>query len=293
MDNNLNLVQSASSTSHRVVNDSNSNSVPLWQHVMAIAVPSIMVDGLAKIFNFEVLRHGTSLTNYISILQNGADPARGGSGSTVTYTGGANTSDFALRTHGHFYVFKDSETNQGMYQRVESGKLVVNRESPYEAKMVFESYYEDQNRNKYEKQQYRELTLVEKIENMLAPSFHAAMTSNSTSLEENGRLAAAKNIVRGLFNFTFTPTLKFIYPLNDIPKIFEHDPDYAGKAYMTSHALPNNKIGLIGICSQASLQSLKEGLRERPYRVLTGAAQVLTGGILMVGGTLLALKAMR
>src|SRR5580700_6720299 len=59
--------------------------IPLWSHLLTLPISSQVTSGLARIFNFEILTHGTSFPNYLGILTNGGDPSKGGSktGSTA------------------------------------------------------------------------------------------------------------------------------------------------------------------------------------------------------------------
>ena len=87
-----------------------------------------------------------------------------------------------------------------------------------------------------------------------------------------------------LLVITSFPTVRFIYPLNEVGDIFEDDPDYGGRAYKTRCLLPNNKIGLIGVLSQANFEGIREGLSTRPLRVLCGIIQLFAGTILTACG---------
>src|SRR5271170_5025857 len=80
----------------------------LDNHLFALPISSHVTVGLAKMFGFEVLRHGTSYSNYFNILENGTDPNRGG--ATSSLGDGVKDND---PTYLRFHVFKDSNNNLG------------------------------------------------------------------------------------------------------------------------------------------------------------------------------------
>lgn len=266
-------------------------TIPLWKHLLTLPISSFIIIGLIKIFNCQGLRHGTSIKNYISILRTGADPARGGSaiGSTQFFAGvssendvsskgqlnqfyNENTKSFLENTKGHFYVFKDSETKQGKFTKCTGKRLDT------QGNLVAFSEYVDNSGNTYKEQQYRSLSIMENIENYLAPSFHAAFSSISQiPINENRYTKVPKQIFYGLTNFLFSPTLLFIYSPEEVKEIFEDDPDYSGKAYRTTHYLTNDKIGFWGVCKHVSYEGFKEGISNRPLRTLCGIIQLVAG----------------
>lgn len=252
-----------------------------WKHLASLLISSHVVIGLAKIFNLEILRHGTSIGNHISILKTGADPARGGSekGSTHQFTGGTEVGMLS-RTRGYFFVFKDSEARQLKYKKIESKSL--------KAPGVWEdtSYYRDENGKmltpaQYDslshEERYRPMNLSEKIEYYFAPKFHAAMSAYSSIPNNQNTISKIKKFIHAFLNFVFSPTLRFIYSREETKTLFIDDPDYSGKAYKTPYALSNRRIGLLGVCSQAEFGSFKKGLKERPSRVLGGVVELVAG----------------
>lgn len=272
---------SQSIQSYNVAANQQSRPIPYWMHLMTLPISSHITIGLAKIFNFEVLTHGTSLKNYMGIITQGADPSKGGSaeGSTPFYTGGAMNSDFAQRTRNHFYVFKDSEIKQAKYEKSSGSRLNERFE------MVSYVEYLDERGNRHLQQEYRSLTLFEKIEILIAPRLHAALSAIGKIPDtENKTADLAKRWFYGSLNGLFSPTLRFIYTLEHTKRLFEDDPDYSGKAYRTPHALSNDKIGLIGVCQQASAQGFIEGMSTRPLRVLSGAVHLVAGTVFTATG---------
>lgn len=249
-------------------------SIPLWQHLITFPVSSHVVVGLAKIFNFEVLTHGTSFKNHINILKTGADPSRGGSkeGSTEIYVGQDKFwgEEFHEKTKGYFYVFKDVEL-----------KRATRYELPGKDANDLCIYVDKKSGKIYKEQLYRSLTLIEKIQVYILPRKHAALSGVAQVSSDKSTI---KKIFYGMTNFLFSPTLRFIYTLDETKKLFVDDPDYDGRAYRTPHHLPNNRIGLIAVFSQASLNHLKEGIAQRPLRVLAGVIQCFAGMILTISG---------
>lgn len=224
------------------------HTVPLWQHLVTFPISSQVTVGLAKIFDFEVLTHGTCFRNSFGILKNGGDPSKGGStnGSTqiTVGIGGMDPADSQMvnAARMRFYVFKDTEKRE-----------------------------RDGNGG------FRELTCIESIACSGLHRMHAALSGAAQAGDGQGILATAMKIVYAVFNFLFSPTIRFIYSKEEITGIFGDDPDYGGKAYRTAEHLPNDRIGLIGVCSHASFEGLQRGLNERPLRVLAGAVQVVAG----------------
>lgn len=76
---------------------------PWWLHLLTLPISTFMVEGLAKVFNFEVLRHGTDLSSYLSILKNGANPSFGGAGASC------DNPTLQSNSKGYFHVTKDTE----------------------------------------------------------------------------------------------------------------------------------------------------------------------------------------
>ena len=256
-------------------------SVPVWPHLLTLPISSHVIIGLAKIFDFEILTHGTKFTNCYGILKNGADPSKGGSeiGSTKFYTRGNSKVDFIGRTNNYFYVFKDTEAKKGLCTKEESTQFF-----PDKPPTVF-SGFKNKNGNRFKEQQFKEKSLTDRITIYLSPRFHAALAAISHTVSiENKVKRIAKQIFYGVSNFLFSPTLRFIYTLDETKKIFEDDPDYAGYAYRISERLPNSRIGLVGVCKHANVEGFKNGLQKRPLRVIAGVVHLLAGTILTCTG---------
>lgn len=50
--------------------------VSKYLHLLTLPISSYVTEGLAKIFDFEVLRHGTSIPSYLSIIEKGVSEIR-------------------------------------------------------------------------------------------------------------------------------------------------------------------------------------------------------------------------
>lgn len=258
-----NIAQGAKSTEQKT----EIKSIPIWQHLLTLAVSPHVTKGLAKIFNFEVLQHGTSITNSYGILKNGGDPSKGASesGSThgVKVAGGAP--EAIENCKDHFYVFKDSEQVNAF-------------------KDAFKNSEQKENQSK-SKDFLIELGVG--LMTALSVRMHAVFAGIShTNDIQNRVVRIAAKIFHGISNFFFSPTLMFIYTLDETKNIFESDPEpnYRERAYRTNQKLPNNRIGLIGVCKQVSQERFNKNLNERPMRVLAGVVQVVGGTILTCTG---------
>ena len=258
-----------------------SKSIPTWFHLLVLPISSQVTIGLAKIFDFEILTHGTSFANCYGILKNGADPSKGGSeiGSTKFFSGGDSNSSFIKNAKNYFYVFKDSEAKKGLDCQVTS--TTYHPDKP----PTIISGFQDENGKVFKEQQFAELSFIDELELHLSPRFHAALAaiSHTDTIESNVR-KIAERIFYGVSNFLFSPTIRFIYTLNETKNIFEDDADYAGYAYKTSEKLPNSRIGLVGVCNYANSEGFKRGLQKRPLRVIAGVAHLLAGVILTFTG---------
>jgi hypothetical protein len=252
--------------------------VRVWHHIVMLPISSQITVGLAKIFDLELLTHGTSIQNCFGILQNGGDPAKGGSekGSTRYYAEGNDETRLAAAVKNHFYVFKDSEVRQRR-----AGEIVATKHSLTESPLTT-FIYRDKNGNflsETEKPQYENPSFSYLCGVCLAPRVHAALSGISSFAEEveEDMITTAQKIIVGSAHALFSPTLRFVYTKKEIAEVFEEDFDYTGQAYKTSHKLPNDRIGLIGVCQHASLDGLKNGLRTRPLRVIAGVVQLVAG----------------
>ncbi len=72
-------------------------------HLMTLPISSYLTQGAGKVCGFETLRHGTTFPRYFSILRQGADPKRGGQGSSKI------KESYVENSKNYFHVFKDCE----------------------------------------------------------------------------------------------------------------------------------------------------------------------------------------
>jgi len=207
----------------------------LDNHLFALPISSHVTVGLAKMFGFEVLRHGTSYSNYFNILENGTDPNRGG--ATSSLGDGVKDND---PTYLRFHVFKDSNNNLGYC-----------------------------------------VPFVGHIFKRIMPNVHAAISGVSCGIEsQNSVISRIFSCICHLF---CSPTLRFVYRKEELDNLFEDDPDYGNLALRTRNdhpdgvSLPNDRIGLLGICKQAKFEDLKRACKENPLLVFIGCIQLLLG----------------
>lgn len=241
-----------------------------FTHVLTQCISSHVLSGLCKISGYEILRHGTSWTNYKSILKTGVDLTQGGrtseectgnfvtctsikllldgrSESTVTRIPKAQSSlarnHHSINAENKFYVFRDSK-----FGVTKNGHTVLSR-----------------------------LTIP--LFKRGAPINHSFLAYSAQYIkedkdgEERGWMSIA-----ALINALFTPKLKFIYSLEEIEGLFENDPDYGDEmAYRTSQALPNHRIGIIGLFTHANKVHVWEHIKKNPGRCAQGVIQLVAG----------------
>lgn len=204
-------------------------ATPWWLHLLTLPVSSYVSQGLAKIFGFQVLRHGTSFPKYVNILKNGANPSCGGSGSSQL-----NQYDLEA-SKNYVHVFKDTEG----------------------------------------------FDFWDRVSIRVFPHGHAMLTGATHAAHiDNDIVRIAAYIFLGIANF-FCPTLRFMYRASEITN-FEEDDHYPAKgeispAYKTREALPSHRIGLIGICSHATLDDARQVWNQNYSNVLWGVAEVVAG----------------
>lgn len=212
-------------------------------------VSSHVLSGLCKIGGYEVLRHGTTWSRSISILQNGADPHYGGSitrsafasPTVITYEPltDISVSITEANAKGRFYVFRDSTFDGGI---------------PHPLSFLFKR---------------------------LLPIFHSFLAYRQDSMANSGGIFTKWMCVVSIVKAIFTPKLKFIYTLEEIPSIFEDDPDYTGEtAYRTSQPLSADRIGLGGLINHLESARVWTHIKEHPGKAIQGIAQLAIGILL-------------
>lgn len=195
------------------------HSSSYFGHLASNFVSSHVEEGFAKIFNFHVLRHGTALPYYFSIIENGADPSQGGKSTENLFL----RTDIPLEAgekkqtiencQGHFFVFKDV--------------------------LAFES--------------------VDKFLAIISDVFltrcHAVFAAQAYAQEHmpDNKLYVIAQVIEALF----TPRIRFMYREQEINDLFCEDPDYKPLALFTEHALPSERIGLTGIIKHATKEDFE------------------------------------
>lgn len=216
--------------------------IPGGLHLLTLPISTYVTEGLAKIFDLQVLRHGTSGKGYLGILRKGADPSCGGTGSCENEILAEGQSSFVDKCRDKFHVFKDSESI------LDDGDFV----SP---------------------------TIGQIIKRTHPRILHTVSTGAGLANGIPWRvLRYPVKFISGILHFFGCPAIRFVYRQEEIDKTFENDPDYHGMAYRTNQALPNTRIGLIGTLTQIETSDFKRAWNKNPVRVLGGVVQ-LVGGV--------------
>ena len=77
-----------------------------WLHLPSLFISSHVLKVLCKITGYEALQHGTSISNYFSILKSGGDPSKGRSTTQLANPGLKKAK--IDNTMNHFYLLRDS-----------------------------------------------------------------------------------------------------------------------------------------------------------------------------------------
>lgn len=233
-----------------------SSSLNFWgAHLLTLPVSTYVTEGIAKICGFEVLRHGTSFPQYFGILQNGADPSRGGEATGIVNGPNSGYKEMLEKCKNRFHVFKDSTED----------KSLISRE-------FFKRFM---------------------------PRAHAVIASVSLSKGiENRIMFVVARIFFAIMSLMFCPTIRFVYKKDEIQECqfesefvdkndskqsiskrprFIDDKYYGSKAYSTPDPLPNDRIGLIGVCKHAQWSDVKHTFKTNPKQVMIGTAQLIVG----------------
>src|SRR5690349_4056357 len=87
----------------------NSSHLNYWGlHLATLPISTYITEGIAKICDFQIFRHGTSFPAYLDILKRGADPSYGGK-TTQEAAFNEDTRRQAEACKDRFYLFKDSD----------------------------------------------------------------------------------------------------------------------------------------------------------------------------------------
>jgi hypothetical protein len=198
--------------------------------LITLPVSSLVVDGLAKIFDFKVLRHGTTIPSYFGILREGADPSKGGTGSACL------SSKYKDLSKGYFHVFKDGNP----------------------------------------------------LSRLVLTKMHACLSGVfSVSCIENKCIRISLQVIVAVVTF-FCPPLRFMYRPDEIRDrdhdgMFKNDFSYGDIAMKTKSALPNDRIGLVGIAAHARWSDFQRACGT-PLQVLMGVIMLIAGSLLTLTG---------
>jgi|GEM_PF-6108227 hypothetical protein len=253
-------------------------------HVLTQCVSSHVLSGLCKIAGYEILRHATSWENYKSILRTGADPSRGG-----------ETTDLSRNNYETF-------TNTSLSYDAASDTTVTSIETIKMPKSK-KSLVIQNAQNKFYVFRDSKIGINEKGEPLLspwlapfgkriAPLKHSYLAYVVEYRDEcKGGELSRWMLVASAIKALFTPTVKFIYTLEEIEgsfdqaAIFENDPDYQkAAAYRTSQELPSDRIGLPGFFTHVNKDHAWKHIQNNPTRCIQGVVQLATGILLTVTG---------
>lgn len=226
----------------------------------SVQIPSLFVSthvtrGLCKILGYEALEHGTSFSNYISILKSGGDPGKGGETTSL-----AMNDEVGKKAQNYFYVFRDSKISL--------------------AGIVPPDFEPQNGREKIG------FSLMKSICRRSFPLYHIYYSYIAEYMkkhpgEEVPRWVKVVDMVRALF----TPRVRFIYNLEEIQGAFEEDKDYnMGLAYRTREHLPNDRISLMGLFKHAKGDHVVQHIKNHPCEVIKGIGQLAAGIFLTYSG---------
>lgn len=211
--------------------------------IIATPIYILLDEGIANLMGLQILRHGTALPNYVSIMTEGADPSYGGSdiGSSMGFCQSLDENPeengYVKGSKNHFHVFRDSHLLPG---------------------------------EKYSVCADLALIFVSRI----GPSFHAALSSYSiTAKEEHCCLLQKIKILFYCLLGLITPTLRFKFTPDEM-KIFKDDPDYTPFALKTAEKIDANHIGIMGSLKQGLNSDLFCRIYHNPCKFLLGVIQL-------------------
>lgn len=222
-------------------------------------------EGLANLLGLEILRHGTSLHNYVSIMTDGANPNFGGSevGSSMGHSGFDKDHHYVKSSKDYFHVFKDSDARvqaETVIEEGPSGKRsrkcgpegcegVINCMGPLIAQTAVRAM----------------------------PMYHAALSGYaSANSDSSDRSCAAKTMrIAGSVLGFFTPTLRFKFTPERVKQVFENDPDYDNLAFRTRLKIGPEHIGITGSLAQGLNCGLFHRIGQNPGKFLLGLIQLI------------------
>jgi hypothetical protein len=216
----------------------------------SVPVSGFAQDGIAHILGLEVLRHGTSWSNTVSILGQGALASKGGSagGATSHLVGVENASEL---NEGYVHVMRDSEFGAPVGSQ--------NR-------TLYHAFLKRANTKGYTM-----LSALSNVEDLWIIGLGNRLKMLSVKL--------AKIILH-----TPCPTLRFMYKQEEIPQIFEADPLHGHGAYRTTEDIPADRIGIVGAFRHGCDGKILERIKKDPVKAALGVAELVAGVALTVFG---------
>lgn len=226
---------------------SNNTNISPLVHLACIPISTILELSLAKLMGMETLRHGTTITRAISILSNGTDPQKGGTGASqaaVELGNGKETiKQMRSRCTGQFHVVKDEGfdiTRRG-------------QEAP--------GYHYCSN----------------------TPFAKALIAKGFTVYTAYGT-AKWHKIASAIINFFFSPILRFHFTKEEREKQFEIDPDFPSVALRTTHVIHNDRLGIASLFKYGSFTGFTKRAQENPLSTIACIAGVALGTLLTCTG---------
>lgn len=209
-------------------------------------VYALLDSGIANVLGLEILRHGTSFPNYVSIIQTGADPSLGGSdrgsGSGIQEFGRQN---FRESSKNYFHVFRDSTILHKTIIKLTNAPCWILEKC------------------------------AKRVALCVGPKLHAILSGYATIPSQNAKniMVKIQKIAHAILGF-FTPTLRFKFTPEQVKTLFEIDPDYTGLAYRTREKIDVTHLGITGSLAQGLNSGLIKRITARPFKAILGLAQI-------------------
>jgi len=227
--------------------------------------------GLARLFALETLRHGTSLSNYIKINFNGADPSIGEetTGSSILVKDCVNTRE----ARKFFHVFKDSEFCQCFVNSDREDLILKDFDYNKFFKAPFSNLYG-----------FLKTNVSFGVVAFVQRKIHAVLSSTATLgyLKAKNTVEKVAISIIGAISGVLTPSLNFHFKPEELfkqqdPPRFENDPFYVKAAYRTRYPIPTIHLGITGAISQGIDSKTFKRMLARPYKVIEGIIRLAIG----------------
>ncbi|NGX45096.1 MAG: hypothetical protein K940chlam2_00238 [Chlamydiae bacterium] len=249
------------------------NALRTVLHLITLPIFTLLDEGLANVLGLQSLRHGTCLTNYVSILTDGGDPSQGGKASGSSLGGQAvigkdMAEHCSQECKDYFHVFGDNDFSE--FSRVHST-----------------SFGEDGEVVSKETLQKEEMTtcraLLKRVSSYILPLMQTTFSGMGTlvSPESKGCMATAGRVAGAVLNF-FTPTIRFKYTDTEVKDCFELDPDYSGVALRTKHKVEPWRVGIVGSLAVGLNLGIFKRIFDHPIKFLLGVIEIIAAVALAV-----------